>query len=145
MEMELFSTGNWNIGRPIVVEEIPWFRGKDVATSLEYAQPKKAVLQHVDDEEKKTLRELLQGLTATTVSQLNRQPHEVYINGFGLYCLVLRSHKPRAVLLAGQVAGRQLWRGRSPLLSSQGLLLSRILEVAAVEAVAAGRVETTLP
>ena len=55
MEMELFSTGNWNIGRPIVVEEIPWFRGKDVATSLEYAQPKKAVLQHVDDEDKKTL------------------------------------------------------------------------------------------
>ena len=55
MEMELFSTGNWNIGRPIVVEEIPWLRGKDVATSLEYAQPKKAVLQHVDDEDKKTL------------------------------------------------------------------------------------------
>ena len=66
--------------------EIPWFKGKDVATSLEYANPKKAVLHHVDDEDKKTLHELLQGVTAT-VTPLNRQPHKVYINESGLYCL----------------------------------------------------------
>ena len=59
MELQLFSKGTWNIGCPILVKQIPWFKGRDVATSLEYANPKKAVLHHVDDEDKKTLHELL--------------------------------------------------------------------------------------
>ena len=95
MEIQLFSRGKWSIGRPIVAEQIPWFKGKDVATSLEYGNPWKALRHHVDDEDKKTLHELLQGMTET-VTPLNGQPHEVYINETGLYSLVLRSNKPRA-------------------------------------------------
>ena len=79
MEIQLFSKGKWSIGRPIVAEQFPWFQGKAVATSLEYGDPGKALRVHVDDEDQKTLRELLQGVTAT-VTPLNRQPHEVYIN-----------------------------------------------------------------
>ncbi|MFM7978276.1 MAG: Bro-N domain-containing protein [Candidatus Fonsibacter sp.] len=36
----------------------PWFRGKDVATILEYADTKKALVAHVDDDYKKKLEDL---------------------------------------------------------------------------------------
>ena len=42
MELQLFSKGNWSIGRPIVTEESPWFKGSEVATSLDYANPEKS-------------------------------------------------------------------------------------------------------
>ena len=93
MELQLFSKCEWNIGRPIIADEIPWFKGKDVATSLEYANPKKAVLHHVDDEDKKTLNELFQGGTEA-VTLLNQQRREVYINESGLYSRVFGTKCP---------------------------------------------------
>ena len=66
MELQLFSKCEWNIGRPIIAEELPWFKGKDVAASLKYTNPCRALRVHVDDEDKKTLHELLQGVTETT-------------------------------------------------------------------------------
>ena len=100
-----------------VAEKIPWFKGKDVAVSLEYANPKNAVLHHVDDKDKKTFHELLLGVTET-VTPLNQQPHAAYINESGLYSLVLRSKKPQAKSFKRWVmndvwwgfAGRQLRR-----------------------------------
>ena len=93
MEIQPFSKGEWNIGRPIVAEQSPWFKGKDVATSLEYANPRKALLDHVDKDDKRTYLELQQG-SHVSLPPSNQQPHEVYINESGLYCLVLRSSKP---------------------------------------------------
>ena len=95
MELQLFSKGTWNIGCPIILGEIPWFKGRDVATSLKYTNPRRAVRDHVDDKDKRTLRTLLHGVTET-VTHLNRQPHEVYVNESGLYCLTLRSRHPLA-------------------------------------------------
>ena len=94
MEIQPFTRDNWNIGSPIVAEQLPWFKGKDVATSLEYTNPSKALRDHVDDEDKKTFRELLQGANEFTPS--NQQPHEVYINEAGVYSLIMRSKKPQA-------------------------------------------------
>ena len=68
MEIQSFSKGEWSIGRPIIADQIPWFKGKDVATSLEYGDHRGALRRHVDDEDKKTLHELLQGVTETTPS-----------------------------------------------------------------------------
>eukprot|EP00973_Karenia_brevis_P022363 3077311-Karenia_brevis.AAC.1 len=48
MEIQPFTRDSWNIGSPIVAEQLPWFKGKDVATSLEYANPSKALRDHVD-------------------------------------------------------------------------------------------------
>ena len=90
MELQLFSKGEWSIGRPIIAEENAWFKGKDVAASLGYADPRRAVWQHVDDDDKKPLDQICQGLSET-VTPLNQQPHEVYINESGLYSLVLAS------------------------------------------------------
>ena len=98
MEMQPFSKGKWNIGCPIVAGDIPWFRAKDVATSLEYSNPLQAVRKNVEDDDKKTFCELCEGVdeTCTSLGSMNEQPHAVYINESGLYCLVLRSSKPRA-------------------------------------------------
>ena len=94
MEIQPFTKGTWSVGRPIITQEGCWFKAKAVATSLEYVHTAKAVWDHVEDEDKKTLKELLQGVNKT----LNEQPHEVYVNESGLYSLVLRSKKRRARL-----------------------------------------------
>ena len=40
MELQLFAKGTWNIGCPVIVGEILWFKGRDVATSLKYSNPR---------------------------------------------------------------------------------------------------------
>ena len=47
MEMQLFSKGNWSIGRPIITEESPWFKGSEVAKSLDYANPRNVATSRV--------------------------------------------------------------------------------------------------
>ena len=56
---------------------------------------------------KKTFHELLLGVTET-VTPLNGQPHEVYINETGLYCLMLRSKQPRAKPFKRWITGEVL-------------------------------------
>ena len=41
------------------VDGNPWFRGKDVATVLGYADTKKAIAKNVDDDDRLTLSDLL--------------------------------------------------------------------------------------
>jgi len=95
MEIQPFSKGEWNIGRPIVAEQSPWFKGKEVATCLGYGDAPQALRKNVDEEDKMTYEKLTQGVVCETPPS-NQQPHEVYINESGLYCLVLRSNKPQA-------------------------------------------------
>ena len=107
MELQLFSKGKWSIGRPIIAEESPWFKGKEVATSLDYTNPRKALLDHIDEDDKKTYLELWQG-SHVSLLPLNQQPHEVYINESGLYSLVLRSNQPRAKSFKRWITGEVL-------------------------------------
>ena len=95
MVLQLFSKGKWDIGRPIVAEEIPWFKGKEVATSLEFGNVRDALYRHVEPEDKATYAELTKRVCLPDALP-NQQPHEVYINESGLYSLVLRSNKPQA-------------------------------------------------
>ncbi len=43
----------------VCVDGNPWFRGKDVATVLGYADTKKAIAKNVDDDDRQTLSDLL--------------------------------------------------------------------------------------
>ncbi len=64
----------------------PLFVGKDVATALGYSNPRKALHDHVDDEDKGvTKRDTLGGIQNLTV-----------INESGLYSLILSSKLPTA-------------------------------------------------
>ena len=79
----------------VTVEQVPWFKGRDVAACLGYVGAWKAVKDHVDEEDRKTYAELTTGRPSEG-SLHNQQPHEVYINEAGLYSLAMRSKKPQA-------------------------------------------------
>ena len=59
--------------KSVIAEESPWFKGKDVATSLDYTNPRKALLDHIDEDDKKTYLELWQGRHVSLLP-LNQQP-----------------------------------------------------------------------
>ena len=77
----------------VFVDDNPWFRGKDVATVLGYANTTKAITNNVDEDDKKKMEEL--GNPSEGLPDANARK-TVYINESGLYSLILRSEKPEA-------------------------------------------------
>ncbi len=72
--------------RTIEKDGEPWFVGKDVATILEYSNPRKALADHVDAEDKGVTKcDTLGGIQDLTI-----------INESGLYSLILSSKLPNA-------------------------------------------------
>ena len=72
--------------RSLMIEDEPWFVGKDVAEILGYANASKALADHVDDEDK---------LNNASLSSLGQRGGWL-INESGLYSLVLSSKLPDA-------------------------------------------------
>ena len=70
-----------------------WFRAKTVASILNYKNTCKAILNHVDSEDKITLKDL-KPWGNESVPQKN--DHVIYINESGLYSLILRSDMEKA-------------------------------------------------
>lgn len=64
----------------------PWFVGKDVATILEYAEPHKAIVRHIDDEDR----------TKHPILSNGGYQESWVINESGLYSLILGSKLPLA-------------------------------------------------
>ena len=95
MEIQPFVKNSWNVGRPVIAKQIPWFRGKDVATSLEFGNTRDALQRHVEPEDKTTYSELSKGV-GNTDALANQQPHEIYINESGLYSLTWNSKRAEA-------------------------------------------------
>ncbi len=62
----------------------PWFVGKDVATALGYQNPRKAIKDHVDDEDKTTVTFRYPGSNYVTKAYI--------VNESGMYSLVFGSH-----------------------------------------------------
>ena len=56
--IQTFQNSNFKV-QCICVDGSPWFRGKDVATVLGYADTKKAITKNVDDDDRQTLSDLL--------------------------------------------------------------------------------------
>ena len=74
--------------RTVMIDGVPWFVGKDVATILGYSNTKKALLDHVDSEDK------TDGVTIR--DPIGREQKPVFINESGLYSLILSSRMPLA-------------------------------------------------
>ena len=51
-ELQIFSNEEFGEIRTVTIDGEPWFVGKDVAESLGYADPNKAIAMHVDEEDK---------------------------------------------------------------------------------------------
>ena len=79
----------------VVVDQVPWFKGKEVAACLAYINPQKALRDHVDEEDRKAYAELIKGVNESGTPS-NQHPEEVYINESGIYSLVLRSKQQEA-------------------------------------------------
>jgi prophage antirepressor-like protein len=84
VELTTVSTGTGDI----------WFRGTDVASSLGYLDPGKAVRTHVDDEDKVKLDNLRGGKTPPLKNR--NEGSQIFISESGLYSLILTSKKPEA-------------------------------------------------
>lgn len=86
-ELQLFDFENNQI-RVLKINNEPWFVGKDVATILGYSNTRKALIDHVDDEDKKD------GVTIR--DSMGRSQLAVVINESGMYSLILSSKLPNA-------------------------------------------------
>lgn len=86
-ELQVFKNQEFGSVRTLVINNEPWFVGKDVAEVLGYAKARNAIAQHVDEDDA-----LKQGIT----DLLGRRQETTFINESGLYCLVLSSKLPSA-------------------------------------------------
>lgn len=84
-EMQNFNFEHQNI-RTVVINEEPYFVGKDVADVLGYSNTQKAILNHVDEEDK----------GVTKWDTLGGKQELIVINESGLYSLILKSKLPTA-------------------------------------------------
>lgn len=85
-EMEIFKNAELGSVRVVMINEEPYFAGKDVAEILGYKDTSDAMKKHVDNEDKLTRRFADSG-----------QNREMYvINESGLYSLILSSKLPSA-------------------------------------------------
>ena len=89
-KLKLFNNPEFGTIRVISIEDEPWLVGKDVAEALGYANPRKALDDHVDAEDK------MQGDGVTIRDSIGRDQHPTIINESGLYSLVLSSKLPGA-------------------------------------------------
>jgi len=71
-----------------------YFRGKDVANYLQYADTTHAIKNNVDDEDKYKLEELWGRSEIPPIT--SNEKNTIYINESGLYSLILRSNKEEA-------------------------------------------------
>ena len=72
--------------RTVLINDEPYFVGKDIADILGYSNTSKAIRDHVDEEDKLTERIVLSGQNREVIT----------INESGMYSLVLSSKLPNA-------------------------------------------------
>lgn len=95
-EVQIFNFKNSQI-RAIEIESEPWFVGKDIAEILGYKDLSRAVNQHVDREDRKSLSRKGSGdLCNTLWTSENDWANKVVVNESGLYSLILSSKLPTA-------------------------------------------------
>lgn len=87
-DIKIFENPEFGKVRTIVINDEPWFVGKDIATVLGYANPSNAVVAHVDDDDKTTY--------SFQVSGSNYKTKATLVNESGLYSLILSSKLPIA-------------------------------------------------
>ena len=85
-DLKIFENQEFGKVRTIIIDNEPWFVGKDVAEILGYTNPSKALADRVDEEDK---------LNNETLSSLGQRGGWL-INESGLYSLILSSKLPNA-------------------------------------------------
>ena len=89
-EIQIFNNPDFGEIRTVTIDGEPWFVGRDVAAVLGYSNASKAVMVHVDEDDKR-----FQMLSASD-SQNGNLVKTAVINESGLYALILSSKLPSA-------------------------------------------------
>lgn len=82
-ELQIFESSEFGKIRTVEKDGGPWLVGKDVAQALGYVNPRKAISDHVDDEDK------TDGVTIR--DSIGREQKPILINESGLYALIFGS------------------------------------------------------
>lgn len=93
-DLQIFSNPEFGQVRTVEIDGQPWLVGKDVAEALGYKNPGKAIIAHVDEEDKR-LEMLPQGADSQN-GNVFPSSKTALINESGLYSLILSSKMPKA-------------------------------------------------
>lgn len=85
-DLQIFSNPEFGQVRTVELDGQPWLVGADVATALGYKNPRKALADHIDPEDK--------GVTKRDTP--GGEQEMLIINESGLYSLILSSKMPKA-------------------------------------------------
>lgn len=87
MELQVYKNAEFGSVRTTTLGDKPYFVGKDVASILGYANTRKALIDHIDEEDKDDV---------TIRDAIGRNQTMIAINESGLYSLILSSKMPSA-------------------------------------------------
>lgn len=141
-EVQLFNFENHKV-RSLLINSEPWFVGKDVADVLGYSNSRKALIDHVDTEDKNTVT-IRDGIT-------RGNPNQTIINESGLYSLVLSSKLPSAKKFKRWVTSevlpalRKTGQYQVKELSGQELMAKALIEAQSVLAAKDKQIEEMKP
>lgn len=85
-KIQVFEKEEFGKVRTLMIDGEPWAVGKDVAEALGYKNPRQAIVDHVDSEDKGVAKR----------DTLGGNQDTVIINESGLYSLILSSKLPKA-------------------------------------------------
>ena len=87
-EIQIFNNEEFGQIRTVLINEKPWFVGKDAAKALGYENTKDAIKKHVDEEDKIMGA---QNATPSITDSMGRIQYPTLINESGLYSLIFGS------------------------------------------------------
>ena len=91
-ELQVFNSPEFGQVRSMLIDDVPWFVGRDVAGALGYADSVNALKIHVDAEDKTDGVAFHHPITDSK----GRTQYPVWINESGLYSLIFGSKLPSA-------------------------------------------------
>jgi len=91
---QIFTYNEADILIVIDRDKKPWYKGKDIAIILEYANTRDALIKHVTQNYKKSYADI--GV-AITDPLIKIDPQTIFISSSGLFQLISRSKKPEAM------------------------------------------------
>lgn len=125
-EIQVFNNLEFGSIRTVTIDNEPWFVGKDIAEALGYSNSRKALIDHVDNEDKGVTNRYTPG----------GKQNLIIINESGLYSLILSSKLPNAkkfkrwvtseVLPAIRKTGHYETQGYAPKATSIGEVVNLI-------------------
>lgn len=140
-ELQVFKNQEFGSVRTLVIDNEPWFVGKDIAESLGYTATEKAIRTHIDGDDK----------GVTEMDTPGGKQKVVIINESGLYCLVLSSKLPSAKKFKRWVTSevlpalRKTGQYQVKELSGQELMAKALIEAQSVLAAKDKQIEEMKP